>query len=221
MATASSLSNLATWTGDLPLVLRDVSWAEYTNLLDQWPERRLRMDYDRGTLEIMATTLEHEDYTHAIGRLFEALTMELGVEIRGGSRLTYRREAERCGLEPDACYWIANEPQMRGRRHSDPEVDPPADLAIGVEVSRTVIARLPIYATLGFPEVWRYDGEKLTVLLQADRTYAASPASPCLSAAPIDLLPRWNARAPVVGENAMVREFTAWVRAGMPRDQVP
>ena len=222
MATATRLLDLATWIGEPPMVFHDVSWAEYTDLLEQWPERRLRMNYDRGTLEIMATTLGHEGHGHNLGRLFEALTMELGVEIRGGGQLTCRREALRCGLEPDLCYWVAQEPRMRGRLDYDPEVDPPADLAIEVEVSRTVIARLPIYASLGFPEVWRYDGENLIVLLlQADGSYQPSPTSNCLPPAPIDALPRWAARAGVVGENALVREFAAWVRGGMPADRVP
>ncbi|WP_333312715.1 MULTISPECIES: Uma2 family endonuclease [unclassified Microcoleus] len=41
--------------------------------------------------------------------------------------------------------------------------DPPPDLAIEIDITRSSIHRLELYASLGVPEVWRYDGKRLTI----------------------------------------------------------
>jgi Uma2 family endonuclease len=53
---------------------------------------------------------------------------------------------------------------MRSRTETNLGEDPPPDLVIEVEVSRSVLDRLGIYAALGVPEVWRHDGETVRVL---------------------------------------------------------
>lgn len=57
--------------------------------------------------------------------------------------MTFRRELKQRGLEPDECYWVEHEPQVRGKDEWDPEVDPPPDIAIEVEVSRSILERGP------------------------------------------------------------------------------
>ena len=46
----------------------------------------------------------------------------------------------------------------RGLREHRPAKDPPPDLAIEIEVSRTVLGRCRSTAAFKIPEVWRYDG---------------------------------------------------------------
>jgi hypothetical protein len=56
-------------------------------------------------------------------------------------------------------------------------VDPPPDLVIEVDITRSSLDKLPIYAALGVPEVWRYtDGAVEIRCLTAD-TYLVSDAS--------------------------------------------
>ena len=51
-----------------------------------------------------------------------------------------------------------------------------------------------IYAALGVPEVWRFDGETLRVeQLQADGTYAAVTDSPSFPFLPPEEVVRWVA----------------------------
>jgi Uma2 family endonuclease len=69
---------------------------------------------------------------------------------------------------------------------TDLRVDPPPDLAIEIDVTRSSLNRMSIYASLALPEVWRYDGKKLTFHeLRPDGAYAVtahSIAFPLISA---------------------------------------
>jgi Uma2 family endonuclease len=195
------------------LVLYGVDWQTYTRLLHIFVERRLRLTYDRGTLEIMTVSHEHESQSRFLSRLILTLTEELGLPVKEGGSTTFRRRLRRRGLEPDGCCWISNEPLVRGKRHINLRTDPPPDLAIEMDVSRSSLNRLAIYAALGFPEVWRFDGQTLTFyVLGANGQYAVSSHSRAIP---------WLVPADLVGflalpaqsdENAVIRQFRAWVR---------
>src|SRR5437588_984815 len=117
------------------LVLHGVSWREYTRMLRAFAERPgFRLTYDRGTLEIMSPLFEHEIDADLLGRFVVVLTEELGLTIKAGRSTTFRRRRMRRGLEPDHSWWIAHEPQMRGKRRIDLRVGPPPDLAVEVDV---------------------------------------------------------------------------------------
>jgi Uma2 family endonuclease len=199
------------------LVLDNVDWRTYTRLLRIFAERRaLRLTYDRGRLEIMSPLPEHEMDAEFLGRLVVALTEELGMPILSGGSTTFRRRRHQRGLEPDCCYWIANEPAIRGKRTLDLRIDPPPDLAIEVGVTSRPIDRMSIYAVLGVPQVWRLEDQTLTFnALGAKRKYSVvshSLAFPLVT--PADLLPFFALRANQ-DENSVVRQFRAWIQQRM------
>jgi Uma2 family endonuclease len=136
------------------LVLSGIDWRTYGRLLRAFDERPgVRLTYDRGVLEIMTLSPEHERFKHLLRRLIEALAEEMGLTIAGFGSMTFRRRRRRRGLEADECFWIANEPRVRGKDRIDLRVDPPPDLVVEVDVSRSSLDRLAIYASLGVPEV--------------------------------------------------------------------
>ncbi|HWE02564.1 MAG TPA: hypothetical protein VG326_09155 [Tepidisphaeraceae bacterium] len=47
----------------------------------------------------------------------------------------------------------------------NPKKHPPPDLAIEIDVTHRSIRKEPVYARLGAPEIWRYDGRRLKVLI--------------------------------------------------------
>ena len=47
--------------------------------------------------------------------MIEAMTEELNIPIASGGSTTFKKELQQKGLEPDECYWVANEPAVRGR----------------------------------------------------------------------------------------------------------
>jgi Uma2 family endonuclease len=196
------------------LVLHGIDWPTYRRLLRAFENRSgVRLTYDRGALEIMSPLLEHEGPADLLGRFVVVVTEELGIEVKAGGTVTLRRRRRQRGLEPDRCWWIANEPLMRGRQHLDLRRDPPPDLAIECDVTSSSLNRMGIYAAMGVPEVWRLDGSSLTFqLLQADGRFIESPTSlsfPFLT--PTDLTTHL-ALAATSGENAVVRQFRDWVR---------
>lgn len=195
------------------LLLHNVDWATYDRLLHDLEGHHLRLNYDRGRLEIMTTSSDHERWKTLLARFFEILTLELNVPIMGVGNFICRREDLERGLEPDECWYIAHESVVRGRHQIDLDVDPPPDLVVEIEVSRSVLDRLGILAALGVPEVWRYDGKRLSVLLLDDsRTYIESDGSPTFPAIPLSGFVEHLNRRGTIDETTLVRAFQAWVR---------
>ena len=90
----------------------------------------------------------------------------------GAGSTTYKREDLERGFEPDASFYIRNAERVRGKSRIDLDVDPPPDLVVEVDITNPSLDKLPIYARLGVPEVWRYDGERLTVFGLRGEGYA-------------------------------------------------
>jgi Uma2 family endonuclease len=197
-----------------PVLIPNTDWQTYSRLLRAFAERpAVRLTYDRGVLEIMPPLLRHDDPSSFLDRLVCTLTEELGLPVKQGGSTTLRRRRKQRGLEPDHCFWIANEPAMRAVRDLDLRIHPPPDLAIEVDVSRSSLDRMGIYASLGVPEVWRLEEPSLTFhVLNADGKYELvthSRSFPRVTAA--DLM-RFLTMLGREEENAIVRQFRAWVR---------
>jgi Uma2 family endonuclease len=149
-----------------------------------------------------------------IGRFIEILTLELRIRIKSLGSTTWKRKELRRGLESDECYYIANESRVRGKLELDFTTDPPPDLAVEIDLSRSSARRMGIYAALRVPEVWSFDGEEIRVyLLQADGTYALAERSPSFPFLPVAEVARFVRRIATVDETALVLAFRDWVRA--------
>ena len=195
-------------------ILFSEPWGAYTRWLKLFDERRhVRITYDRGTLEVVTLTHEHEHRAALLARLAVAWTEERGLPIKSGKSTTFRRRDVERGLEPDECFWIANEALVRNRERLDLRHDPPPDLVIEIEVTRSSVPRMPIYAALRMPEVWRITRGVLTFqVLQSDGKYGAVPVSRALPPLkPADLQKYLDLRG-TMDENAVLRQFRAWVR---------
>ena len=133
-------------------------WTTYTKMLDALGNRSaIRLTYDRGTLELMSPSYDHEKGKTTFAALLDAFLVHQDVDFDAGGSTTFRVEALQKGLEPDECYWIKNANQLQGAWNS--ETDPYPDLVLEVEVSRSAIDRLGIFASLGVAEVWRLDSK--------------------------------------------------------------
>jgi Uma2 family endonuclease len=144
--------------------------------------------------------------------MLETAALELDIDIQSIGSTTLRRRPRRKGLEPDECYYVQHEAQVRHEQDYDPERDPPPDLAIEVDVEHSSLSRLEIYAGLGVPEVWRYADETLTILRLRRGKYVSIPRSaafPPLTAKVLQefLEQRWD-----LSENQLIRNFISWLR---------
>src|SRR5262249_24348356 len=185
-------------------LLEWVSWEAYEALLKSWADLPVRMTYDRGQLEIMAPMLSHEQFGNLIAQMIEAFTLELRIPRHSGGSTTFKREAKKRGLEPDKCYWIQNEPRMRSRKDFDPTIDPPPDLAIEVDITSSSLDRMGIYADLGVPEVWRFDGEHLTINLLRQGRYEQAELSLALPALTPEVVLRFLRLSDEMGETEVM-----------------
>ncbi len=124
-----------------------------------------------------------------------------------------REESIARGLEADECWYIQHEALVRDKKEIDLRLDPPPDLAVEIEVSRSVLDRLQIFAALKIPEVWRFDGETVIVcLLNADGQYMESDRSPTFPQLPLEELTPFFAQWDKIEQTQLVKSFRAWVR---------
>lgn len=197
------------------VLLYHVDWETYEKLVDAFGDRREpRLTYDRGTLQIMAPSNEHEFEAEALSQIVRELAEETGVPIRPGGQTTLKNEAVRRGLEPDRCYWLTNAHRMAGVRRLDLAVHPPPDLAIEMNVSGSPLNKLRVFAGLGVPELWRLDGNDLGFYrLGPDGRYAAVPESPAFpGVTPADLTEFVRQLIGAGDQNAVLARFRAWVQ---------
>jgi Uma2 family endonuclease len=196
------------------VVLSNISWATYEAILADSDSCGKRFVYDRGTLEIMSPSAEHEWYHRLLGRLVEAFTLERDIPIHSTGATTLKAQLKDRGLEPDQSYYITNELLVRGRDDLNLAQDPPPDLAIEVEISRSAVDKLVIYSDLGVLEVWFYDGESLRMcLLQSDGTYVTKARSSLLPQLTTEILEGFLSRRHESDETTWVRSFHEWVRS--------
>ncbi len=154
------------------VVLQHISWQTYQSLtIDFEQEPTIRLTYDRGTLEIRMPLTPHETFKKILGRLIEAAIEELDLEIRSLGSLTCNREDLAKGLEPDQCYYIQNELQVRSVDRIDLTKLPLPDLVVEIDITSSSLNRFSIYADLQVPEIWRYDGKSLVIYELVDGDY--------------------------------------------------
>jgi Uma2 family endonuclease len=185
------------------VLLHNVSWERYEGLLDllgdDYPN--LRLTYLEGTLEIMATSPEHELQKKVIARLLEMWAVERNVPLTGYGSATFRKRAKERGLEPDECYVI-------GRRL----VDMP-DLAIEVVYRHGGIDKLEVYVGLAIPEVWFWMEARLVVFHLVGERYERRDRSELLTGLDLEQLSAFVLRCDETNQTEIVREYRDALRA--------
>ncbi len=160
-------------------------WEGYQRFLEAVGDRRIRVTYDGTMVEIMTPSHRHESLKSLLGALLECLMDEWDVDFQSGGNTTFKQVLKKKGLEPDECYWIASWREVLGEWEAD-NLSPP-DLAIEVEVSRSVLDRLSIYAALGVPELWRVNEEgTISLWCLEGESYRQTQESPSFPKLPLD-----------------------------------
>jgi Uma2 family endonuclease len=102
---------------------------------------------------------------------------------------------------------------MLQRDDIDLTIDPPPDLAIEVQLSRSAIKKLGAYTAIGVPEVWLLRGDQLRVMrLMADGEYEGIQHSAFFPAAAIQGIREFLAKRGMPNETAWIKSFRQWVR---------
>jgi len=195
------------------IILYNIGWDTYERLLrDHATTSAPRFAYDRGTLEIMSPLPEHERFNRAIQLLVPIVVEEMGAEVYSLGSTTFNREDLLRGFEPDSCFYLQNAARVRGKARIDLHVDPAPDLVVEIDITHPSLDKLPIYARLGVPEVWRYDGARLEILTLENDGYTTRSSSRALPAVTAAALTTLLLRSMGVGDIAWMRSVRAWAR---------
>lgn len=195
------------------LVLYGVNWQTYEKALDAFGDRPLRITYDRGNLELMSPLPIHEVYKCLFLRLLDYLSDELDFGMKACGSTTFRREDLDRGLEPDECFYLGNLSYVQNWSRIDLTVDPPPDLAVEVNNTNSSLDRMGIYAALGVPELWRFDGESLQAYELLDGAYVPRPHSPTFSFLPLGEIVEWLHQSIAIADDRNLRRnLRIWVR---------
>ncbi|MEO6809912.1 MAG: Uma2 family endonuclease [Isosphaeraceae bacterium] len=145
---------------DGPATLKGVPYATYLQLRNAPGNQGLRMTYFDGTLEIMSPEYRHENPTRKFDLLIRNIVAAFGIPCTCAGSTTFRKGGpgpkRGHGKEPDTSFYFNNLALIASKQTIDLETDPPPDLWIEVDNRASSRGRLPVYAALGIPEVWRY-----------------------------------------------------------------
>lgn len=195
------------------LVLAGASWNYYERTLEELAGRSLRVAFLDGTLEILSPLPEHEAAKRAFGDLIGAIAEEWRIPRKSFSSVTLRQAQKGAGIEPDECFYFHDIEDVKGMTRFDPHVHRPPDLAIEIAMWNPSVPRKPIYARLGVPELWRYDGNLLRARsLRADRSYGDTASSLLFPFLPLDAFGDFVKRMVQEDETQVLLQFREWVR---------
>jgi len=196
------------------IVLRNVSWETYERLLaDHLDSSSPHFTYDEGTLEIMSPSTEHERINRSIAMFVEVLAEEINLDLDNLGSTTFRREDLMRGFEPDSCFYIQNAERISGKTKIDLNIDPPPDLIIEIDITSESLNKLPIYAKLGIPEVWRYDGKRLIVLELETDNYIEREQSSALPNLPASVISDFIEESKSLKRTVWLRKIRQWARS--------
>ena len=211
--------------GEQRFVMGRVSWEAYLKIseaLDDQPG--LRLIYCDGRLVFVGKSRRHEWISDSLGHLILAIAAQLGIPCEPAGEATYLREAKGAGLEGDRTFHLgANALKMRGGKNYDFNTDPPPDLAIEVEVSRSADDAILAWGRAGVPEVWRFAASTFRCsfwLLREDGSYEKTAQSMCIPELRSDDVVELIQRAQDAGTVPSLSQLPDWVdRVKCPRFQ--
>ena len=213
IATKPPITELIRPIAEQRILLHHVSWETFECLLADIGDRRKTLfHYINNTLEIMSPLSLHEGSSHFFDKLLTIYVDELNIDMRCLGSLLMKIPELKIGGEPDSCYYIKNEPVIREKEDVIVGQDPPPDLVLEVDITNPSDRRLPIYALLGIPEIWLYDGYDLAFFALESGKYLPITKSLSFPHLPAAIIVEYLQRRLLIGETKTLKEFRQWVR---------
>lgn len=195
------------------LLLSNITWSTYQALLDDLANQSsVRLTYDQGHLEIMSPLLKHERLNRIIAQIVMILAEEQAIDLCALGSTTFKRPDLARGFEPDSCFYIQHEQQVSGKELIDLTVDPPPDLVLEIDITSPSLAKLPIYAQVGVPEVWQHNGKTLIIYQLINANYQQSPRSLALPLATTEMLNHFISQSQTLKSTQFAQTLREWIR---------
>jgi Uma2 family endonuclease len=194
------------------VLFKDISWDGFEQILDELGESRgSRVAYSQGILEIRMPLPEHEISKELISDLLKAALEEFDIDFWTLGSTTFKNQSMLAGIEPDQCFYIQHESDVRGKIRLDLQTDPPPDLAL--EIDLTSCTQTSAYELLKVPEIWRYEKGEIQVFVFESGHYQQVDDSPTfLGMGLLERLPDFMSQIKTEGRNKGLKSFRAWVR---------
>lgn len=190
-----------------------VSWEDYDQLLaDLGDDYHVRVSYDGGRLEIMRPLPEHEEFAEVVLGITREITRELGVKLETRGSMTIRSAWQSKGAEPDTCFYVQNAARIIGKRSLDFTTDLPPDIVVEIDVTNASQHKFPIYAALGVPEIWHYDGSQASFYHLIGEQYVEASHSRAVSFLTSAVLAQCIEQSKTAGQDAALDAARTWVR---------
>jgi Uma2 family endonuclease len=165
--------------------------------------------------EITIPSGDHERYNRAVALLVEVLAEELNIDVDNLGSTTFRREDIERGFEPDSCFYIQNADKVRGKARIDLTTDPGPDLVIEIDITSGSLDKFPIYAQVGVPEIWRFDGTDLNIFRLESGDYVALEASTAFPFITSEVLTDFVRKIESLKRTEWLRILRAWINENM------
>jgi Uma2 family endonuclease len=175
-----------------------------------------RMCYDRGTLEIVSPSIDHELCKRLLEQFVDMISQELKIPVGSVGSTTFRIPSGFC--EPDGCFYIANEPAVRGKRKVDLAFDPPPDIVVEIDLSRQRMEKDELYARMAVPEIWNYDGTTLRARRLVGTAYHPIDCSVSFPWLLVNVIAEFLERRGDTAQSEIVWAFRDFVRANTRLD---
>jgi Uma2 family endonuclease len=195
------------------LILHGISWATYESLLaDNVDSHAAHFTYDQGALEIMAPSFVHEKTNRLLHDLVTEIAFEMNIDFVNAGSTTFKRADLQKGFEPDSCFYFQHEESVRRKEKIDLTIDPPPDLVIEIDISNVSLNKFPIYATLGIAEVWRYDGEAVTIFCLVGEEYHSQDTSTMLPGLSSQVISQLLVDGQTMKRTEWIRKVREWTQ---------
>ena len=165
----------------------------------------------------MTISSVHDRLKFLFAQILLIVMEELRISYFGVGQATVGRSDLKRSCEPDVWFYVGETARrMRGLPKLNFDNDPPPDLAVEIEISRTFLDRIDILAAMGVREVWRFDVESLRFLhLQEDGTYIEKSTSFFLPTLPTSEILRVIDESDEKEDLVLLLDFREWVRKNL------
>lgn len=203
--------------GERVFILR-LRFAAYEALLAELgDDAGARIAYDGEALELMSPSRDHERYNRLVEGLIRLLALEWRIDIESTGSETLKAEPR--GAEPDSSFYVQHATSAVGKALLDLTVDPPPDIVVEIDISRERLDKRKIYASLGVPEFWRYDGRQLRAFALRAGAYVEIVESEQLPGLLIAELDRFLELRGALGQSAILPAWQTWLRDHRPPER--
>ena len=171
-----------------------VNWESYKQLDDKREHQPgTRFTFSEGVLQIMSVGFTHERLNRRLAMLVGLLAESGEVDFEPAGETTFRREDLEKGFQPDSCFYFTCLDELRAKEDVNLDVDPPPDLILEIDITSSSLNRLPLFAAVGVPEVWRYEKGAIKIYQLHGGIYDESPVSQWFPTVNAEQLAGWLA----------------------------